>query len=157
MKKATYFQLLRVGGIALFAIALFAGVSACHNDIKKDSGIIVSDLGEACDMNNVATVDTLVIKSSSELSAAIAGTGCTSSNFSVNFSNEILLGKMITAKCKIKKIYAQVTRDDATKRIVYKILVKDKGGCDTQITQWHWVTVPKFPSDYRVFFVVEKR
>lgn len=157
MKKATYFRLLRTGGAILLVTFLLTGISACHNDIKKDSGIIVSDLGEACDLNNSTSTQEFVITNSTELSAAIGGSGCTTSNFSVNFSNEVLLGKLVSGKCKIKKIYAQVQRDDANKRIVYKILVKDKGGCETVVEQWHWVTVPKYPSDYEVFFVVEKR
>ena len=156
MKKTTYLRLLRLNApLFIFAI-LFVGLSACHRDIKKDKGIIVNELGDACPTLNSADGDEYVVTSSAQLSALLGASGCTASTFGVDFSKNTLLGKYVKGKCKMK-IYNQVKREDGSKRILFKILANSKGFCDTDYYEWTWVVVPNFPSDYEVFFVVEKR
>ncbi|ASS49895.1 MAG: hypothetical protein A3D31_09965 [Candidatus Fluviicola riflensis] len=156
MKKTTCLQLLRLNApLFIFAI-LFVGLSACHRDIKKDKGIIESELGDACPSLSSTEGDEYVVTSSAQLSAILGGSGCTTSTFGVDFSKNTLLGKYVKGKCKMK-IYNQVKREDGSKRILFKILANSKGFCDTDYYEWTWVVVPNFPSDYTVHFIVEKR
>lgn len=159
MKKTTNRKSYFFNLPSLFVMTLFTGIvcfTSCHKDVKKDKGIIIEELGDVCAANVPASGE-YVITSSAELSAALAGSGCNTSSFNVDFTKNTLIGKHVTGKCKFKKIFNQVKRDDSSKRIQFSILLRSKGNCATEFSQWSWVVVPNFPSDYTVFFAVEER
>jgi len=159
MKKTTAHKSFFFNLPSLFIMALFTGVvcfSSCHKDVKRDKGIIVEELGDVCSANVPLSGD-YVITSSAELTAALAGSGCNTSAFNVDFTKNTLIGKHVIGKCKFKKIFNQVKRDDSSKRIQFSILLISKGNCASEYSQWSWVVVPNFPSDYEVLFAVEER
>ena len=142
---------------SLLLMTLFTGMvcfTSCHRDVKRNKGVITEELGDVCPS---MLGSEYVITSSSELSAALAGSGCTSSSFNVDFTKNTLIGRRVTGKCKFKKIFNQVKRDDSAKRLQFSILLRSKGNCESEFSQWSWVVVPNFPSDYTVFFAVEER
>lgn len=71
----------------------------------------------------------------------------------IDFSNYTLLG--LTASGTCNAIFKRdVSRNNATKKVIYSIEVMECGTCKKLKLSYNWVLVPKIPNDYEVLFEV---
>jgi hypothetical protein len=74
----------------------------------------------------------------------------------IDFNQYTVLGKYASGGCAVV-FERNVSRNDAEKRVIYKIKVHECGDCLVHVGYVQWVLVPKIPDDYTVSFVVENK
>ena len=73
----------------------------------------------------------------------------------IDFSQYALLGKSVKATGCEQEFIKQVERADGTRRILYKIDIKEKGFCKLLARNNNWILIPKIPSGYELEFFVD--
>lgn len=74
----------------------------------------------------------------------------------VNYSEYSLLAFPVTSNC-YATFDRNVTINDSSKVIVYKILVKDCGTCDSKIYTENWVVIPAVDDSYTILYDVKQK
>ncbi len=72
----------------------------------------------------------------------------------IDFSQYALLGKSVKATGCEREFIREVERADGTKKILYKIDVKERGFCKLLAIKNNWILIPKIPSGYKLEFFV---
>ncbi len=74
----------------------------------------------------------------------------------VNFNTHSLLAFPITSNC-FASFQRKVTIDQLNKVVVYTIMVKDCGTCDTKVFTENWVVIPAVDQTYTVLYDVKQQ
>ena len=75
-------------------------------------------------------------------------TACTKPD--LDFNEVTLLSQKTKASGCTRTYLRSVT--NAEDGYLYRVVVRECGGCEPLITQWHWVTIPKIEPRSKVFF-----
>jgi hypothetical protein len=139
---------------ALFMMTGCGKGPKCWGD-NKNKGIVVSSVEIPCLPN--AEQKQFVIASDSLYKAIFtdqqSGTMCNLPG--IDFNTHSLLGQESRSSGCEAKFIQEVQKEDASKKYVYEVKVKECGICKPLRISYHWVTVPKIPQGWTVDFKVD--
>lgn len=144
-----------IQGSSILALLFFTGACGkspfCWGD-DKNKGIIEQSISVPC---YISMGGEIIIDSDSVYSSVVdSSAGCVRTN--IDFTKHTLLGLTASGGCtmKLKRV---VTKNDANKEYVYKVIARDCGMCRKQVFDNNWVLVPKLPEGWAVRFELEEK